>query len=95
MDDQTGLADYMVIASGTSSRHVQALAEKLKDRLNVRGVKDITIEGLNQCDWVAMDAGDIIVHIFKPEVRSFYNIEKMWCTYQHFDVVSDHTQIQA
>lgn len=79
----------MVIASGTSSRHVQALAQKMKDRLNIRGIKDVKIEGMSQCDWIAIDAGDIIVHLFKPEVREFYNIEKMWCAYQPFDVVSD------
>lgn len=89
LDDQSGLADYMIVASGTSSRHIQALATKLKDRLNIRGIKDVTIEGLSQCDWVAIDAGDVIVHLFKPEVREFYNIEKMWCTYQPFDVISN------
>lgn len=88
MDEQTGLADYMIIASGTSSKHVTAMAAKLKDRLNVRGVKDITIEGMSTGDWVAIDAGDIIVHLFRPEVRDFYNLEKMWCHQQRFDVIS-------
>lgn len=68
----------MIIASGTSSRHVSALADKLKTRLELKGVKGITIEGKDQSDWVAIDAGDIIVHLFRPEVRQFYNIEKMW-----------------
>lgn len=68
----------MVIASGTSSRHVQSLAEKLKTRLNVIGIKDISAEGMSRGDWVAMDAGDVIVHIFRPEVRDFYNLERMW-----------------
>ncbi len=54
------------------------MAEKLKDRLNARGLKNIRIEGAQQGDWVVMDAGDVIVHLFKPEVREFYNIEKMW-----------------
>lgn len=54
------------------------MAEKLKDRLNGRGLKDIRIEGATQGDWVVMDAGDVIVHLFRPEVREFYNIEKMW-----------------
>jgi len=89
ISEQTGIADYMIIASGTSSRHVAAMAEKLKDRLNMRGIKHIKIEGLNQADWVALDAGDIIVHLFRPEVREFYNIEKMWSTYQPFKVVTD------
>ena len=82
LNDQTAIADYMIIASGTSSRHVAALASKLKDRMNARGVKDITVEGLSQSDWVAIDAGDVIIHLFRPEVREFYNIEKMWCAYQ-------------
>lgn len=78
LDEQNGIADYMIVASGTSTRHVAALAQKLRDRLQGRGVKDIRIEGLSQSDWVVLDAGDIVVHIFRPEVRSFYNIEKMW-----------------
>jgi ribosome-associated protein len=68
----------MVIATGTSSRHVSAMAEKLRERLEARGVEQIKIEGLNQSDWVVLDAGDVIVHLFRPEVRSFYNIERMW-----------------
>lgn len=78
LDAQSGLADYMVIASGTSSRHVAALAEKLMERLSARGVKGIRAEGMAQADWVAIDAGDVIVHLFRPEVRTFYNLEKMW-----------------
>lgn len=87
LNDQSGLADYMIIASGTSSRHVKALADKMIERLNAEGIKNITSEGGDQGDWVAIDVGDIIVHIFRPEVREFYNLEKMWCTYQPFDVV--------
>jgi len=95
LEDDTGLADYMIIASGTSSRHVQALAEKLKDRLNTRGVKQIKIEGMPQCDWVAVDAGDIIVHLFRPEVRSFYNLEKMWQdSFVPFDVIAEQETSQ-
>lgn len=78
LDAQSALADYMVIASGTSTRHVAALAEKLKERLEARGIKDVRLEGMTNSDWVVVDAGDIIVHLFRPEVRSFYNIEKMW-----------------
>ncbi len=74
----SAIADYMIIASGTSSRHVNALARKLKENLQSNGVKGIAIEGDTQCDWVVMDAGDVIVHLFRPEVREFYNIEKMW-----------------
>lgn len=78
LDGQSALADYMIIASGTSSRHVASLAKKLKQRLEIQGVKSIHIEGMDRADWVAMDLGDIIVHLFRPEVRSFYNMEKMW-----------------
>ena len=75
---QSALADYIIIASGTSSRHVAGMAEKLKDRLNTRGIKRVKMEGRAQSDWVAIDAGDVIVHLFRPEVREFYNLEKMW-----------------
>lgn len=92
ISEQTGLADYMIIASGTSSRHVGAMAEKLKDRLNIRGIKDIKIEGLGQSDWVAIDAGDVIVHLFRPEVRDFYNIEKMWTSHQPLNIVNNKNQ---
>ena len=68
----------MIIASGTSSRHVAALAEKLKERLHARGTDEVIIEGIAQSDWVVVDAGDVIIHLFRPEVRSFYNLEKMW-----------------
>lgn len=78
LNGQSPLADYMIIASGTSSRHVTALAEKLRDRLAMRGVANIRTEGLGQSDWVVVDAGDVIIHIFRPELREFYNIEKMW-----------------
>ncbi len=78
LKDNSALADYMIIASGTSSRHVNALASKLKDRLHVRGVKNLHTEGQTQSDWIVMDAGDVIVHLFRPEVRSFYNLERMW-----------------
>ena len=74
----SALADYIIVASGTSSTQVVRMAEKLKDRLNVRGIKDIRIEGASQGDWVVLDIGDIVVHLFRPEVREFYNIEKMW-----------------
>lgn len=74
----SAIADYIVVASGTSSTQVVRMAEKLKDRLNARGVKDIRIEGASQGDWVVLDIGDIVVHLFRPEVREFYNIEKMW-----------------
>ena len=72
------LADYMVIASGRSSRQVSALAEKLRDRLKSKGVTGIRLEGIDKGDWAVVDAGDIIIHIFRPEVRDYYDLEKMW-----------------
>jgi ribosome-associated protein len=67
-----------VIASGRSNRHVAAIAEQLVEKLKAGGATDLKIEGLPHCDWVLVDAGDVIVHIFRPEVRSFYNLEKLW-----------------
>ena len=78
LNGQSVLADYMVIASGTSSRQVARMADKLSERLHARGMRDLRIEGAAQGDWVVFDAGDVIVHLFRPEVREFYNIEKMW-----------------
>lgn len=75
---KTTIADYMVVASGRSQRHVGAVAEHIVEALKQRGVKNIRIEGLPACDWVLIDASDVIVHVFQPEVRGFYNIEKMW-----------------
>jgi ribosome-associated protein len=72
------IADHMVIASGRSSRHVSAVADKLLQTLKAEAAGPIRIEGLAQADWVLIDAGDVIVHIFRPEVRSFYNLEKLW-----------------
>ena len=74
---KTSLAEQMVVASGTSNRHVAAIADKLMEALNKNGHK-ATIEGQEKADWVLIDAFDVIVHLFRPEVREFYNIEKMW-----------------
>ena len=76
--NQTAIADYMIVASGTSSRHVASACEKLRERLKGVGHNDVRMEGEKQGDWVVVDALDVIVHMFRPEVRSFYNIEKMW-----------------
>ena len=75
---KSSLADHMVVASGRSSRHVAAIADRLLSDLKDAGGSDIRVEGLNTGDWVLVDAGDVIVHIFRPEVRAFYNLEKMW-----------------
>ncbi len=75
---QTSLADYMIVASGTSTRQVAALAGKIDEKLNATSSPVLRIEGLPAADWVVVDCGDVIVHIFRPEVRAFYSIEKMW-----------------
>ena len=78
LSGKTAIADYLVIASGTSQRHVGAMADHIQRRMKGMGLKSIAVEGLKQCDWVLIDAGDIIVHLFRPEVRAFYNLEKIW-----------------
>lgn len=75
---KTSIADYMVIASGQSSRQVGAMADHLCEKIKALGVKDVTVEGASQCDWVLIDAGDVLVHLFRPEVRDFYALEKLW-----------------
>ncbi len=75
---KTPMADYMVVASGRSQRHVAAIAERLIGDLKDAGGRDIRVEGLRAADWVLIDAGDVIVHVFRPEIRTFYNLEKMW-----------------
>ncbi len=75
---KSSFADMLVVASGRSARHVGALADRLMRKLREAGVKDVRAEGMPQCDWVLVDSGDIVVHLFRPEVRSFYNIEKIW-----------------
>lgn len=75
---KTTFADYMIVASGRNTRHIAAMAMKLAEKLKQAGVRGVEMEGMTQCDWVLVDAGDVIVHLFKPEVRTFYNIEKMW-----------------
>jgi ribosome-associated protein len=72
------LDDHMVIASGRSTRQVTAMAQKLAERIKHAGFAPARIEGLPAADWVLVDAGDIVVHLFRPEVRSFYNLERMW-----------------
>jgi ribosome-associated protein len=75
---KTAMADYMVVASGTSQRHISSMAEKILQALKERGMKNASGEGLGASDWVLIDAGDVIIHLFKPEMRSFYDIEKLW-----------------
>ena len=78
LENKSYIADYMVIASGTSSRHLQALAEILVSELKKIGLENCRIEGKNSNDWKLVDAQDVIVHIFHPEKREFYDLEKMW-----------------
>ena len=75
---KSSVTDVMVIASGRSNRHVGAMADHLVRKLKDAGHGKVSIEGLKTCDWVLIDAGDVIVHLFRPEVRSFYDLEKMW-----------------
>jgi ribosome-associated protein len=75
---KTALADLMVIASGRSTVHVGAIADRVIKACKAAGVAAPRVEGLPQCDWVLIDVGDLIIHIFRPEVRQFYNLEKMW-----------------
>jgi len=78
LSGKTSIGDYMVIASGRSQRHVGSVADRVIEALDEAGIPDIRVEGMPHCDWVLIDAGDVIVHIFRPEVRAFYNLEKMW-----------------
>ena len=75
---KTSIGDFMVIATGRSDRHVGAIAEQIGRKLKESGVGRVRLEGLEACDWVLIDTGDIIVHVFRDEVRDFYNLEKMW-----------------
>jgi ribosome-associated protein len=75
---KTSIADAMIVGSGRSERHVGAIADRLLQVLKEKGFGNARVEGLPACDWVLIDAGDVIVHIFRPEVRGFYNLEKMW-----------------
>ena len=78
LEGKSSIADYMVIASGRSTRQVATMAQKLAERAKDGGYGHSRIEGLPAADWVLIDAGDVIVHLFRPEVRTFYNLERMW-----------------
>ena len=78
LSGKSAIADAMVVASGRSDRHVGAVADRVLRALKDSGYGNVPVEGLETCDWVLIDAGDVIVHIFRPEVRDFYNLEKMW-----------------
>ena len=78
LKNKSSMADYMIIASGTSSRHIQALSEQVLEKLKANGVKNSKIEGKESGDWKLVDGIDLIVHIFNPEKRKFYELEKIW-----------------
>jgi len=78
LKDKSSMADYMIIASGTSSRHIQSLSEQVLNKLKDNGVKDSKIEGKDSSEWKLVDGIDLIIHIFHPEKRRFYELEKMW-----------------
>jgi ribosome-associated protein len=78
LQGKSAMADYMVVASGTSSRQVAAMAEHIEFKLKQNKIAILGLEGLRQADWVLIDANDVIVHLFRPEVREFYGLERMW-----------------
>jgi|TARA_B100000902_G_C26473422_1_gene511207 ribosome-associated protein len=78
LENKSSMADYMIIASGTSSRHIQALSEQVLEKLKDNGIKNSKIEGKESSDWKLVDGIDLIVHIFNPEKRKFYELEKIW-----------------
>lgn len=78
LEGKSSIADHMVIASGRSTRQVAAMAQKLAERIKHGGFGHVRIEGLPAADWVLVDAGDVVIHLFRPEVRTFYNLERMW-----------------
>ena len=76
---KTSIADFMIVATGGSQRHVTSLADHLVERIKKSGIRrSVPVEGKARADWILVDAGDVIVHLFRPEVREFYNLEKMW-----------------
>ena len=75
---KSAMADALVVTTGRSNRQVGAIADRLVKALGEAGVRGVKVEGMPHCDWVVLDAGDVIVHVFRPEVRAFYNLEKMW-----------------
>ena len=78
LKDKTSIADFMIVASGNSSRHLQALSEMVLEMLHKKGIENCRLEGRNSTEWKLIDAVDIIIHIFHPEKRKFYDLERMW-----------------
>ena len=78
LENKSSMADHLIIASGTSSRHIQALSEIVLEKFKTNGISNCKIEGINSNDWKLIDGIDVVVHIFNPEKRKFYDLEKMW-----------------
>ncbi|MCR2834421.1 ribosome silencing factor [Parerythrobacter lacustris] len=78
LEGKSSIADHMIIASGRSTRQVASIAQKLAEKVKHAGFGPVRLEGLPAGDWVLIDAGDVVIHLFRPEVRSFYNLERMW-----------------
>ena len=92
LDGKSNIADHMVIAEGRSTRQVASIAQKLAERIKQAG-GSARIEGLANADWVLIDAGDVIIHLFRPEVRSFYNLERMWAVDEEDEAESAATEV--
>lgn len=75
---KSAIADYMVVATGRNARQIAAMADHLATKLKAEGLGKVAVEGLKTCEWVLIDCGDVIVHLFRPDIRAFYNLEKMW-----------------
>ncbi len=75
---KSAFSDYLIVTSGRATRHVGAIAENVAKGLKESGIKRIHVEGLPNCDWVLIDSGDVVVHVFRPEIREFYNLERLW-----------------
>ena len=78
INGKSSIADFMVVTTGRSQRHVASIADDVVKKLHEAGAKGVRVEGQRQGDWVLIDANDVIVHVFRPEIRTFYNLEKMW-----------------
>ena len=97
---KTDFADFMVIASGTSQRQVNTMAQHLREKMKALGLEGISLEGAPQCDWVLVDGGDVVVHLFRPEIRAFYDLEKIWGdpvvrSHHRFERVEPHSALHA